>query len=98
MSQRIVSRRGNFRFVTITSEDQQGLKSLTNDMENVLARLVKNGELVSGDTVIYMDSLNIWDQVLIDANCIFVGFRSLNATSAIEAMSRVMANSGNEKA
>jgi hypothetical protein len=78
--------RQRFTFVAITDLDEPGFPSVTNDIENVLAALVEAGLLVAGRLVIYQDSEGIWDQVVIDANCIFVRFNSLNADSVNAAM------------
>lgn len=42
----------------------QGGKSVTNDAENVIARLVKAGVPVDDRHVIYRDSDGNWDQML----------------------------------
>ena len=82
--------RQRFTFVAIADLDLDGYPSVTNDIENVLASLVDAGVLVAGRLVIYRDSMDIWDQVVIDGECRFLRFHSLNARTASDAMVRVI--------
>lgn len=49
----------------IIVNDLNGLKSVTNDMENVLAALLELYPDLAECKVIYEDSMGIWDRVLI---------------------------------
>ncbi|TCK32597.1 hypothetical protein B0G84_8412 [Paraburkholderia sp. BL8N3] len=75
----------HLRFVCITDLDEGGM-TVTNDVKRVLASLVQTDELCSGDIVIYQDSEGWWDQVVIDHECHFVEFKSLNERSPQAAM------------
>lgn len=52
-------------------------KSVTNDAENVIADLVKQGIDVDTQPVIYRDTRGIWDQLLVK-NGRFYTFKSVN--------------------
>ena len=67
-----------FNLVAITDTgDHRRHKTVTNDIERVLASLVAEGRLVVGhpyQRVLYCDSDGQWDQVIIDDACQFVRF------------------------
>jgi hypothetical protein len=63
-----------------------GGRSVTNDIEQVCAELVTQGVLSPGHRLVYRDSENIWDEVLLDSACAFVRFLPLRATTPEEAM------------
>jgi len=66
----------------------QGSKSLTNDMENVLADIrAKIGDL-AGYAVIYRDSMGRWDGVRLERGV--VEFYSLNETDPERAAARLL--------
>ncbi|MBB5496877.1 hypothetical protein [Paraburkholderia sp. MM5384-R2] len=77
--------------VAVADLNQPGHRSVTNDIENVIADLVRVGALLSGDRVIYRDSDGVWDQVIIDDACRFERFESIGASSAVEAVVRLIA-------
>jgi hypothetical protein len=64
-------------FLAVTDHDD-GM-SVTNDVENVLRTLCDAEELRPGMRVIYRDTEGVWDEIVIDARCEFVGFRSLGS-------------------
>ncbi|CAB3682139.1 hypothetical protein R8871_02571 [Paraburkholderia graminis C4D1M] len=71
-----------FNLVAITDLKQPEAKSVTNDIENVLAALVDGGRLIIGhpcQRVRYCDSDGSWDQVVIDAQCQFVRFAPISS-------------------
>lgn len=66
-----------YNIVAITDLNLAGARSVTNDIEGVLATLVSAGRLVKGhpyQRVIYRDSDGQWDRVIIDDDCQFVRF------------------------
>jgi hypothetical protein len=66
-----------YNIVALTDLNVPGAKSVTNDIENVLASLVAAGRLTPGhpyQRVIYRDSDGHWDRVDIDEQCRFVRF------------------------
>lgn len=63
-------------------------KSVTNDAENVIKDLDATFDL-SNYRVIYKDSRNIWDELLVDSTRTFAGFRSLNETELSSALARL---------
>ncbi|KDR37819.1 hypothetical protein [Caballeronia glathei] len=79
----------HLRFVCITDLDEGGI-SATNDVERVLASLVQMEELCSGDIVIYQDREGWWDQIVIDHECRFVAWKSLNERTPQAAMVRIL--------
>jgi hypothetical protein len=78
-----------YRFMCITDLDEGGM-SVTNDIENVLAVLVAEGALTPGMRVIYRDSEDLWDEVIIDEHCKFVTFRALREGVRDAAMMKVI--------
>jgi len=60
-------------------------KSVTNDVENVIDVIAEDNHGLKGLRVIYCDTDNIYDEILIKNNK-FNGFRSLNAGSLKEAL------------
>ncbi|MGF6607040.1 hypothetical protein OKW45_001940 [Paraburkholderia sp. WSM4175] len=77
--------------VAIADLNVSGCRSVTNDIENVLADLVRLAALLTGDRVIYRDSAGVWDQVIIDDACRFKGFESIGASSPVAAVLRLIA-------
>ena len=71
---------------TVCVIDENDGMSVTNDIEHVLDDLRRAGVLVAGRRLIYCDSEGVWDEVLLDGGSRFVGFRSLNASTAEEAI------------
>ena len=74
-------------FMVIEDLDQ-GKASVTNDMHNVLASLAQNGYNLAELKVIYKDSMNIYDAVLIEPDNTMKGIASLNAETLNEAFRR----------
>jgi hypothetical protein len=58
--------------------DHCGGKSVTNDAENVIADLIRQGFDLARHRVIYKDTRGIWDQMLVDRTGRFAGFSSIN--------------------
>jgi hypothetical protein len=66
----------------------QGSKSLTNDMDNVLADIGAELGDLAGYAVIYRDSMGRWDGVRLIGRA--VAFYSLNETDPERAASRLL--------
>jgi hypothetical protein len=66
----------------------QGSKSLTNDMENVLDDIQAELGDLSGYAVIYRDSMGRWDGVRLERG--LVAFYSLNETDPERAAARLL--------
>lgn len=66
----------------------QGSKSVTNDMENVLAEIRAELGDLSGYAVIYRDSMSRWDGVRLTGRV--VEFYSLNETDPERAAARLL--------
>lgn len=66
----------------------QGSKSVTNDMENVLADIWAELGDLSGYAVIYRDSMGRWDGVRLVG--LVVQFYSLNETDQQRAVARLL--------
>lgn len=65
----------------------RGDRSVTNDAENVIQDLVRDGVDLSVRRVIYKDSEGIWDELLV-SNKHFSGFRALRTTEVRQAKIR----------
>ena len=76
--------------VFVTDRDEGG-RSVTNDIENVVSELIARGVLRPGYRLTYRDSMGVWDEVVLDGHCRFVGFRSLNAGTPEEAREKMQA-------
>ncbi|MGV3588599.1 MAG: hypothetical protein ACO1OF_16455 [Adhaeribacter sp.] len=77
------------RVIAIT--DEGGLKSVTNDMENVLQDIKKEIGDISPYQIMYKDSLGIWDGVKVGPNG-SVSFFSINETEYASARVKLLAN------
>lgn len=66
----------------------QGSKSLTNDMENVLDEIQAELGSLAGYSVIYRDSMGRWDGVRLERG--LVEFYSLNETDPERAAARLL--------
>ena len=64
-------------------------KSVTNDAENVIADLVRQGFDLSQYRVIYKDTRGIWDQILVDRAGRFAGFSSINERDLPAALAKL---------
>ena len=80
--------KGTLCFVCITDLDE-GM-SVTNDIENVLAVLLDQGPLIPGMFVVYRDTDGMWDEVVIDEHCGFIGFGALRTSTRDVAVSMVV--------
>jgi hypothetical protein len=69
--------------------DHCGGKSVTNDAENVIADLVRQGFDLSKYQVIYQDTRGIWDQILVDSTGRFAGFSSINERDLHSALAKL---------
>lgn len=74
-------------FLVIEDLDQ-GNYSVTNDMNNVLASLVHHGYNLHELNVIYKDSAQVYDAILINPDNTLKGIASLNAATLSEAYTR----------
>jgi len=66
--------------VAIIDQDD-GAMSVTNDIENVVARLVTLGMLRAGDRLVYRDSGGDWDEVVLTPGMKFSHFDQYRAVS-----------------
>lgn len=73
----------------IAITDHGGGKSVTNDAENVIADLARQGFDLSKHPVIYQDTRGIWDQILVDRTGRFAGFSSINERDLGAALVKV---------
>ena len=63
--------------------------SVTNDAENVIADLVRQGFDLSRYRVIYKNRRGIWDQILVDRTGQFAGYSCLNEGDLPAALDRL---------
>ena len=73
--------------IAIIDHDQG--RSVTNDAENVIADLVRQGFDLSRYQVIYRDTRGIWDQLLVDSNGHFAGFSTINERDLSAALAKI---------
>jgi hypothetical protein len=73
----------------IAITDHDGGRSVTNDAENVIADLARQGFDLSRHPVIYQDTRGIWDQLLVDRTGRFAGFSCLNERDLGAALAKV---------
>lgn len=69
--------------------DHGGGKSVTNDAENVVADLIRQGFDLLEHRVIYKDTRGIWDQILVDRTGRFAGFSSIDERDLPAALARM---------
>ena len=69
--------------------DHDGGRSVTNDVENVIDDLTRQGFDLSRYRVIYRATRGIWDQLLIDRTGHFAGFCSINERDLSAALARL---------
>jgi hypothetical protein len=73
----------------ITIIDHDGARSVTNDAENVINDLARDGFDLSQYHVIYKDTRGIWDQILVDRTGRFVGYSNINERDLAAALTKV---------
>jgi len=73
--------------IAIIDHDQG--RSVTNDAENVIADLFRQGFDLSRYQVIYRDTRGIWDQLLVDSTGHFAGFSSINERDLATALGKI---------
>lgn len=71
--------------------DQDEGRSVTNDVENVLADIARDGVDLREYRVIYRDTLGIWDEIVLTKAGRYKTFKSLNARELGEALAKVQA-------
>lgn len=86
----------NFSFsatngVLIILDLNQGGRSVTNDIETVLATIKSRGVGEHWHLAIYRDAYGIWDGITLDENRQFAGFYPLNTTRKSAAITRCLA-------
>jgi hypothetical protein len=64
-------------------------KSVTNDAENVIDDLVRQGFDLAQYRVIYRDTRGIWDELLVDRTGHFAGFSSINERDLPAALAKL---------
>ena len=64
-------------------------RSVTNDADNVIDDLARQGFDLSKYLVIYRDTRGIWDQLLVDRTGHFAGFSSINERDLAAALAKV---------
>jgi len=69
--------------------DHDGARSVTNDAENVVNDLARDGFDLSQYQVIYRDTRGIWDQILVDRIGRFAGYSSINERDLVAALTKV---------
>jgi hypothetical protein len=69
--------------------DHDGGRSVTNDAQNVIDDLIRQGFDLSKYRVIYRDTRGIWDQLLVDRTGHFAGFSSVNERDLSAALARL---------
>ena len=82
----VYSRAVHGNVIAIIDRDEG--KSVTNDVENVIADLAADFDL-SKYRVIYKDTRGVWDQILIDRTGHFAGFTSINERDLPAALARL---------
>ena len=69
--------------------DHDNGKSLTNDAENVIDDLARQGFDLSQYRVIYKDTCGVWDQMMVDRTGHFAGFSTLNERDLPAALAKL---------
>jgi hypothetical protein len=64
-------------------------KSVTNDAENVIEDLARQGFDFTHYRVVYKDTRGIWDQILVDRAGHFAGFSSINERDLPAALGKL---------
>lgn len=74
---------------TVCVIDEDEGRSVTNDIEAVIADLRRAGVLIAGRCLIYRDSDGVWDGVTLDAELRFVRFYPINERSLDAALKAI---------
>jgi hypothetical protein len=69
--------------------DHDDGKSVTNDAENVIDDLARQGFDLSQYRVIYKDTRGVWDQMLVDRTGRFAGFSCINEHDLPAALAKL---------
>jgi hypothetical protein len=69
--------------------DHDAGRSVTNDAENVIDDLTRQGFDLSKYRVIYRDTRGIWDQILVDRTGRFAGYSCINERDLSAALTKV---------
>lgn len=69
--------------------DHRESRSVTNDAENVIEDLVRQGFDLMQYHLIYKDTRGIWDQILVDRTGHFAGFSSINERDLSSALAKL---------
>lgn len=78
-------------FVVIFDKNTSGHRSVTNDAEYVLWEINRNYKEIVNCYVIYKDSNNIYDEIIINYKVRFVEFKSLNEMDVVKAVNKCFA-------
>ena len=70
-------------------DQNDGAMSVTNDAEAVVERLCVIGVLRAGDRLIYRDTEDMWDEIMLDDNRNFAGFSFLEASTIEQAIMEI---------
>jgi len=71
--------------------DHDNGRSVTNDVQAVLADIARDGVNLATHRVIYRDTMGVWDEILL-AGVTFSAFRSINETDLSAALRKIGAN------
>jgi hypothetical protein len=83
----VYSRTVHGNVIAIIDRDEG--RSVTNDADNVIDDLTRQGFDLSKYLVIYRDTRGIWDQLLVDCSGRFAGFSSINERDLGAALGKV---------
>ena len=83
----VYSRTVHGNVIAIIDHDQG--RSVTNDADNVIDDLARQGFDLTKYLVIYRDTRGIWDQLLIDRTGRFAGFSTINERDLSAALAKV---------
>jgi hypothetical protein len=83
----VYSRTVHGNVIAIIDHDQG--RSVTNDADNVIDDLTRQGFDLARYHVIYRDTRGIWDQLLVDRTGRFAGFSCINERDLSAALARL---------
>lgn len=72
--------------------DHDNGRSVTNDVDNVLAGIAAEVTDLRSHRVIYRDTAGIWDEIVLNEDGTFKTFRSINETQLAAALARIGAS------